>query len=254
MSTNDLARNLPEPRFRRALLVVTPSERERIVTDTLGRQFAATVGLAILDARSDWDSMPIRFSGGDPRPGCLFLQSPFDAGLYVGAEEAHVNFALERHRRFVRLCKILGARRVEVLRVDRLSEQATQQLSGTAGRSGFEVGASAKRVNGEELKRQLTTVDEFQGTPPDFAAARQLLADSGLRDDQEFQGLLELREGANALAQRQYKYTVTRSSKSVLALGASLKIPAYVKVTADYSAELKKVEELQLTVNVEFPR
>jgi hypothetical protein len=71
---------------------------------------------------------------GLDRPNTILVQSPFDPEKYVDAAEAIDQFALEKHTLLSNLCQLLGATKISVTQMERVTNGKVQEFSAEAGR------------------------------------------------------------------------------------------------------------------------
>ena len=183
----------------------------------------------------------------------MYLQDPFRRNIYVEASTANDLFAIQRQRVFVKLCQLLGARSLEVKTVHVTKQEASREVDVGGGR-GVEAKVQYAASTDDQLVQTLRTVNVFHGGVPDLRMALQLLEDSHLEDDHEFRSLVDLMDGPNPLREREYELTVTRSGQQQLSLAASLKVPAYARLSIDYASKLRTRTEYKVRLRIAFGR
>ncbi|MFO0605023.1 MAG: hypothetical protein U0324_17720 [Polyangiales bacterium] len=218
-----------------------------------GRVLARTQGVALLSSNSDPSSEGMRAHGGWFEEGHLYLQSPFRRELYVDAQEAQQVFAAERQAVFLRFCRALGALSIEVLRVSKSSAESARSV-GVGVAKGYEAKAKMTSSQEEQFVSSLRQKDSFAGGRTDLELARSILDEVYLSTDLEFTTLLDLRSGSNPIVEREYDLTVTRSGKQQMDFAASLKVPAFAKLSVDYDTVLRVREEYQARLKIQFDR
>ncbi|WP_448481930.1 hypothetical protein [Pseudoxanthomonas mexicana] len=186
-------------------------------------------------------------------PGNMLVQSPYDLDTYEEATVAPQRFALAKHMYFSTLCMHLGAKEVVVDQVDlrTLSGKSTLDVKGER------LGATAQvKVETEELEKfraQMNLRDEFEGGPADVGAAERLLRRTGLLADPNMRTLIEMRrDGGNQLKARTLVLNLSSEAKSSLNVVGRIKVPAFVKLSAEYERVVKEQHDYTLTVTVRF--
>jgi len=203
----------------------------------------------ITSSETNLEDKGLRIAEGWFEEGHIYLQSPFRNDLYVEATEASNVFAIERQNVFLQLCRALGAHSIEVLHVTRSTIESSQSIGGGVAK-GVEVKAKVTTTQEDEFVRTLRTKDSFNGCAPNIALAQSILDATNLSSDLEFSTLVDLMRGDNPLKEREYELTATRSGRQQLSLGASLKVPAYAKLSVDYSTKLRTREEYQVRLRL----
>lgn len=239
------------PSRRRAIMVLSPTAMQRIRSEPEGMILQRTEGLRLTSIDHDPVDEGLCVRDGFFAAGHLYLLSPFDTRTYVDASGAHEAFALERQHHFLRLCQALGATSLEVVDVRSIATEAEQKV-GVGVEKGVAVKGSVETKRAEQLVRTLRTKHTFPGGAPDLVRAQELLDQTALSTDLEFTALLDLRRGRNPLRSHELDLTVTRSGRQQLKLAASVKVPAYAKLTMDYTTALKQREECQTRLRLRF--
>lgn len=190
---------------------------------------------------------------GLARPGNVLVLSPYDADTYEEAALAPQRFALAKHMYFSTLCMHLGAKEVVVEQI----ELRTRSGKSTLEVKGERMGAGAQGTVGaedlEKFRAQMNLRDEFEGGRADVVAAERLLRSTGLWADANMRTLIEMRrEGANQLKTRKLVLSLSSEAKSNLNVVGRLRIPAFVKLSAEYDRVVKEQQDYTLTVVVKF--
>lgn len=247
-----------DPSSRKAVLVLSQHDIERC-------GYERDAAHALLDHEAYVLTFPLRTHGDPPvalqniidaglaRPGNMLVQSPYDLDSYEEAALAPARFALAKHMYFSTLCMQLGAKEVVVEQID---------LRTRSGKSTLDVkgerleGSAQLRVESEELEKfraQMHLRDEFEGGPADVAAAERLLRRTGLLGDPNMRTLLEMRrDGANQLKTRKLVLSLSSEAKSNLNVVGRLKVPTFVKLSAEYDRVVREQQDYTLTVVVRF--
>lgn len=246
------------PGNRRGILVLQDHDVEKCAYEPGAAQ-------ALLDDEVYVLQVPHRLQGEMPpalqnitaaglaRPGTILVQSPFDTDTYEEAALAPHRFAIAKHMYFSTLCMYLGAKEVVVEQLD----VRTRSGKSTLDVKGERLGASAQATLGSEdlemLRGQMLLRDEFQGGPANIAAAEQLLQRTGLRADPNCRSLLDMRrDGTNQLKTRKLALSLSSEAKSNLSVVARLKVPAFVKLSAEFEQVVREQHDYTLTVVVKF--
>ena len=192
---------------------------------------------------------------GLARPGNVLVQSPYDPDTYVDVSLAPQRYALAKQMYFSLFCMHLGAKEVTVEQIDLRMRSGTTTFHAKA--EGF--GGSAQlSIESEELakfRNQMQLRDEFAGSSPNVAAAEGLLRRTGLLADPSMGNLLEMRrEGANQLMTRKLVLSLSSEAKNNLRVVGRfiVRIPQFVKLSAEYKRVVREEDEYTLTVLVRF--
>ena len=192
-------------------------------------------------------------AAGIGRPGHVLVQSPYDADSYEDATVAVERFAVAKHMYFSTLCMHLGAKEVTVEQIDLKTKHGRTTFDLKAERLGAGAKVDVNLDEYEKLRQQMHLHDEFEGGPPDLAAAEQLLRRTGLWGDTTMRTLLDMRrDGTNRLSSRKLVLALTSEAKSNLNVVARLAIPKFIKLTAEYDRVVKEQHDYTLTVVVRF--
>lgn len=211
-----------------------------------------TPEISVVSAELSPQAAGLAVHGKDLWAGRVYLQSPLELNRYVEAADAESIFALDRQHRYLMLCQILGARSVEVMRVDRIKSSQTDSLKLGASKAGVGANVSASSILEESLERRLKQNAIFIDPCTDLAQARKHIEHYGLTGDLDFYSLVDLRSHQNALGSYDCEYSLTSSSRSVFKLAANLKFPAVLKIDAGYQSELNEETSIQLRSRITF--
>lgn len=249
-----------DPSSRKAVLVLQQHDLEKCAYEPDAAQ-------SLLDEEAHVLQFPVRPQGemssalrniidaGLARPGTILVQSPFDPDVYEEACIAPQRFALAKHMHFSMLCMYLGAKEVSVEQIDLRTRSGKTSIDVKGDRPGAGAQASVK-AEAEELERfcaQMNLLDEFIGGPPDADAAERLLRRTGLWADPNMRTLLEMRrDGANQLRTRKLVLSLSSEARSNLNVVGRMKVPAFVRLSAEYDRVVKEQQDYTLTVVVRF--
>lgn len=237
LSAYDIEKCAYEPDAARALL----DEEAYVLPFPLLKQDKASLALRnIVDA-------------GLARPGHMLVQSPYDVEAYEEAALAPQRFALAKHMYFSTLCMHLGAKEVVVEQIDLHTRSGKTELDVKGERSGGSAQVSVETEKLEQFRAQLNLRDEFEGKTADIEAAERLLRRTGLLADSNMRNLIEMRrDGVNRLKARELVLSLSSESRNNLNVVGRLKVPAFVKLSADYDRVVKEHQDYTLTVVVRF--
>lgn len=184
--------------------------------------------------------------------GQVLLLSPYDDQDYRLAEEAADAFSLQKFAAFIRVCQLLGVRKVGV---KTLEEQTTKQriILDADGRYVAAKGkASLERAAVEEMASKLSWQEEFPGAEPDIVSARELVQKRGLESDTVITSLVDSCADQRNPPKRRV-LTVDLSQEGVRTLNAAARLD--LKLLSG-SVNLKRVAEtsrrFQVTYEVNF--
>lgn len=190
---------------------------------------------------------------GLARPGKILVQSPYDPDTYEDASLAARRFALAKHMYFSTLCMYLGAKEVNVEQIDLRTHRGQISLDLKGGRLGVSAQLTAETEELEKFRAQMHLRDEFAGAPPDLVAAEQLLRRTGLGADPGMRTLLEMRrDGSNRLITRKLILSLSSEARTNLDVVGRLRVPGYVKLSAEYEKIVREQYDYTLTVLVRF--
>lgn len=183
----------------------------------------------------------------------MLIQSPYNPDIYEDAALAPQRYALEKHMHFSTFCKHLGAKEVSVEQVTLQTGNRKWTLDAKGNRLGILAKFKATSEALEMFRAQMTLRDEFAGGPPDIVAAERLLRQRRLLADPNMQTLLEMRrDGPNQLVMRKLDLSLSSEAQKNLNVAGRLKIPAFVKLSAEYDRVVHERYDYTLTVLVRF--
>jgi hypothetical protein len=249
-------RSMPrEPGRRKAIVILEEHEIDRCRYESDGARLLHNPEVQVLTFPGEKPCPLVQDMerAGLFRPGTVLVQNPFDRDSYAEIDEATERFALHKQMLFSEFCRHLGAREVVVDMIEIRTTTGKATFEAKAGRAGVEGGGSVTRDQMNAFRSQISLQDRFEGAEPDVAAAETLLVRSGLASDPTMRSLLELRRpGGNKLASRTLTLNLSTETKRSLAVVGNLKVPAYVKLQADYRRIAHEQREYTLTLRVLF--
>lgn len=247
-----------DPGNRRAVLVLREHDIEKCAYEPGAAQ-------ALLDEEAYVLPFPIRMQGAVPlalrnildggfaRPGNILVQSPYNVDAYEEAALAPERFALAKHMYFSKLCMLLGAKEVVVEQIELRTRSGKSALNVKGERPEGSAQVTVEREELDKFRAQMHLRDQFEGGPADIVAAEQLLRQTGLLADPKMQALVEMRrDHANRLKMRELVLSLSSEAKSNLNVVGRLKVPTFVRLSAEYDRGVKEQHDYTLTAVVRF--
>jgi len=247
-----------DPGRRRAIVVLQQHDIDRCAYEPGAAQ-------ALLDDEAYVLQFPLRAASEMPaalrnivdsglaRPGGMLVQSPYDPDHYEEASLASRRFALAKHTYFSTFCMYLGARSVSVEQVDLRTNTGKTTLDIKGERPVGSAQVTVESSDLENFRAQMHLLDEFTGGSADLGAAERLLRRTGLWSDPNMRTLLEMRrDGTNQLTTRRLVLSLSSEAQSNLNVVGRLKIPAFMKLSAEYDRVVRERHDYTLTVLVKF--
>lgn len=247
-----------DPAQRKVVLVLQQHDLEKC-------SYEPGAAKALLDDEAYVLQFPVRTGDDAPlalrnimdaglaRPGNILVQNPFDPQVYEDAAVASQRFALAKHMLFSAFCRHLGAREVRVEQIELRTRSGKSSLDLKAERAGATGQVTVEQEELERFRAQMSLVDEFAGGSVDAAEAEQLLRRTGLWADSNMRTLLEMRQGgSNELRTRKLVLSLSSEARSNLSVAGRLKVPGFIKLSADYDRVVREQHDYTLTVTVRF--
>lgn len=247
-----------DPSRRRVVLVLTQHDIEKSAYENgaaRALQDEETYVVQFPVAASDDQPLALRniTDSGLATPGRMLVQSPYDPNTYEDASLAAKRFAMDKHMHFSMLCQHLGAKEVLVKQIELKTQTGKSKLDLTAERHGVSAEVGITNEDLDSLRNELSLRQEFHGGSANIDAAEQLLRRTSLLADPGMKTLLELRrDGDNPLKTHEISLSLSSESRKRLEVAARLKIPQFVRLTADYQRVCEEQHEYKLTVVVRF--
>ncbi len=247
-----------DPSSRKAILVLHEHDIEKCTYEPNAAQ-------ALLDEEAYVLPFPLQLHGDAPlalrnivdaglvRPGSMLVQSPYDSDSYEEAALAPQRFALAKHMYFSRLCMHLGAKEVVVEQIDLTTRSGKTSLDVKGERHGVggQVGIRTEEL--EKFRAHMHLRDEFEGGAANIDAADGLLRRTGLVNDLNLRTLIEMRrDNSNPIKSRKLVLNLSSETKNNLNVVGRLKVPAFIKLSAEYDRVMKEQQDYTLTVVVKF--
>ena len=218
----------------------------------LGDDQVAVLRLPLDDAIAKSDSVVADIAKTDlVESRAVLVQSALSDSIYLPADEAPEILAWEKHLNAVRLCQILGAKKVTITQVNISERGEKSALKGGAAK--LKVTGTVERASETETKNKSTDELEhtFPGGKPDHAAAREHILVTGLSKDPHLQALLTMSEGRNKLQSQKIKFSTDSESKKTLAWTAKVSVP-FIEVTGRLEKVMKERRSYEFEFQVEF--
>lgn len=247
-----------DPTNRRAILVLQQHDIEKCSYEPGGAHLSVDKEAYILQ-------FPVESQGKMPvalqnildanlaRPGSWLIQNPFDLDTYEDALLAPQRYALAKHMNFSTFCMHLGAKEVSVEQLDVRTRTGKKTFDLKGDRAGVEAGLTVESEGLEMLRSEMHLRDEFEGGPPDVAAAEGFLRRKGLWADQSMQTLLEMRRNSgNQLVTRKLALSLSNETKNNLNVAVRLGVPGFLNISGKYDRVFTEMYEYTMTVLVRF--
>jgi hypothetical protein len=246
------------PAYRRRLLLVdTGAEYTRMQMNMQTRRVLTTPTLRFVDLDEALVSTdPILQSlcaKGLLQAGTLLIQSLTVPDQYtrlsgIGDQTAEAKVAAT-----VRICQLLGARRVEIQHAEFKSNERTSGKSGdvrvigvvkTSGNSAF----NTVEVGGLRLKAAWT----FQGDKPKVEEASRALAASGLQDE-SLSGMIDFFRTSNWPTGYAFEISTTEEMRRIREFVSDVSVPAAFKGHTELESLKMSESSYEFQLRVEFP-
>jgi hypothetical protein len=253
---NDFATLPSDPSRREVILVLSQVDADRLDMED-SRAIALRSDVSVLDAnaaRNSGDEFTTRLARrGLVRPGITLLQSPYDENQYVELQEAADLFALDKFTAMSVLVQHLGARSLRVSAVEDEKSSERWEANASATKSKIKTQAKSAHNAAEALGRRLQLCDEYPGSTPDVASAREHLRQWRLDHDRELVSLIDARSvAANPLKRRTLSLDLSSESERQLDLVAGLSLPGFLSMKADYKRVVSTAAHYRVEYTIEY--
>ena len=247
-----------DPSRRKAVLVLTEHDIDKCsyepgAGDILVNEEACVIRYPITVEAQLPGALQYIVDNSLARPGTLLVQSPYNRDVYDDATSALQSFSVAKYMIFTKLCQHLGAQEVKVVQIDLRIRTRTQTLDLRAEHpvAGGSIGVESEEL--EKLRAQINIRSKFFGGRADVLGAEKLLKSTGLISDPHMRNLLDLRrEEPNQLFEHELSVSLSSEAKRNLKVAATLKIPSFVNLTADYNKSLREERDFSVTISVRF--
>lgn len=189
---------------------------------------------------------------GLDRPNTILVQSPFDPEKYVDAAEAIDQFALEKHTLLSNFCQLLGAKKISVTQMERVTNGKVQEFSAEAGKLIASGNVQGERTQTDSVSSQINLIDEYPGSEANIEEAELLLRSNRLLGDLNMKSLLQARRASgNPIKRRTLTVNLTTEASKNLKVAGNLNLPES-NFSAEYKSSIKQDKEYKLTIEVLF--
>jgi hypothetical protein len=242
---------------RRLLLVGTNADRARLRLDQETRNLLINRSLHFvnLEEAADSDDPIVRALAYKDllQAGTLLIQSPSAPDQYTRLSEVSDQTAESKLSITVRVCQLLGARRVEIRHAEFRATENTARRTGTAQSPGIAKGSvdatsSTIEVGGLRVR----SVWLFRGGTPQLEDASMALVGSGLRDE-SLQGMIDFFRTPNWPVSHEFEISTTEEMRRILDIVGDLSIPAAFKAHTELESFKASEKSYRFQLWVEFP-
>lgn len=179
----------------------------------------------------------------------MYTQSPYDPDVYSTAEDAVVNFSIQKYNILIQLAKLLGAKKVQL--EDVRAESSQSDMEGRVqGKFRLNLDLRARRSVKRQVKERLRAVCSFPGRAPDIGAAELLLDRCRLNGDMQLRSLVELRRGDNAASMVNFSFSHSSSSNGVF--DAAIRVSGALGKLNIAGASAQVTRKWQRQISVDF--
>lgn len=247
---------LPDNPYKRELiLVLTQTDVERLEYEPEGHKIWTNDAVSVLSASSDADNPLVRQlrSANLVRPGKVLLRSPYHQDQYEELDVVTERFPLDKYMLFSSLCQLLGAKRVKVNQVEDASEKVILKADADGTYKGVGAELEATNERHKRLERGLTLSNQFSGGKASPKEATDFLKDYGLWHDNGMKYLVDMRKRENnPLEKYELVINLSQETQNKLDIAASLNVPVFLGIDADFSKYQESTYQYEVTIEVEF--
>lgn len=242
------------PKKRRAILVISPHELERLEYTPTGNELLLNEQVYLLVPSDEaTSSLEERLdSSGLLEQGTLLIQSPYDTSDYASLDKSSSTFALAKYLHFTTLCGLLGAREVTIEQIEVKTTKGKQVFKGSLGSAYVGGNAQGESKIIEEIRNNIKINSKFGGGEPNLEEAEAHLRKYQLLNDISMKSLIDQRRGNNPIKSRELTVSLSEESKKNLRVLSDIKVPVYADIQAQIEQVKKEAYEFTLTVRVEF--
>lgn len=249
-------RGIPDdPSRRRLIVVLDETGYERLDYDDAASALARRQEIAIMKWPADVDdALATRLQRqGVASPGSVLIQSPYRHDEYVAEANAPDAFALEKAAIFVRLCQLLGAKKVSVEVLEDERNRRKTRTTAQAGKGPVKVSGELELESFDNVASNISWIDTYEGCEPDALRASALLRAHNLDHDPTLRSLVEACEdGSNRQKTRTLTIDLSRDSNQLLKIAAGLEIPTVLSAGGRFERESVSKSRYRATYNVSF--
>jgi len=249
-----MALNEVPPKKRKAILVISPHELDRLGYTPGGSELLLSEQVHLLvPSYVITDDLEERLdSSGFLEPGNLLIQSPYNNSDYVILSKASSIFALTKYLHFTTLCKLLGAREVTVEQIEVRTLTGKQIFKGSVNSLYADGSIEAVNRTFEEIRNDIKLKSTFGGDDPNLEEAEAHLRQYQLLNDISMKSLIDQRKGRNPIKSREITLNLSEESKRNLQIVGNIKFPVYANLQAQIEKVRQEVYEFTLMIKVEF--
>lgn len=249
-----MALNEVPPKKRKAILVISPHELDRLEYTPEGSDLLLSeqVHLLVPSYVTTNDLEEKLDSSGLLEPGNLLIQSPYNSSDYVVLDKAYSTFSLTKYLHFTTLCGLLGAREVTVEQIEVKTLTGKQVFKGSVDSLYADGNIEAVNRTFEEIRKKIKLQSKFDGGDPALEEAEAHLHQYQLLSDITMRSLIDQRKGRNPIKSRELTLSLSEESKRNLQVVGDIKVPVYANLQAQIEKVRKEVYEFTLTIRVEF--
>jgi hypothetical protein len=245
------------PAFRRRLLLVgTRADYARFRLDQETRRLLANPALRFVEmeeAMQSQDSLLTELARKNLlQAGALLIQSVMAPDLYTRLSRVNDQTAESKLSVTVKVCQLLGARRVEVRHAELVSSaNASKRVisgqSAAIGKGSVDVSASTIEVGGLRIRSAWS----FHGGPPDPAEAEQALLNSGLQDA-TLEEMIDFFRSSNWPISHQFAISTSAEMQRVREVVSDFSVPATFKAHTELESFKAAQSSFEFELWVEF--
>jgi hypothetical protein len=239
------------------IFILNNAEIRRLEYDTSGgRNLLSNDNILFLSIDDNKPSRLIKklVSGGLYTKGNILAKSPYGADKYEEITNANYAFAVEKYMYFSLFCNLLGAKKVTVQRLDKVSKSGTKSLDLIALISGHSPQISTKDTDLANLQYQIQIEDSFLGSKPALPQAQSFLVKNNLLGDTTMLSLLEIRkQTGNPIKSKKLSLNLSNETKRIFEIVGKIKIPTYLsEFSVRFNSTIHNSVEYMLTLEVKF--
>jgi hypothetical protein len=246
------------PAYRRLLLLVdTSAEYTRMRMNQETRRMLATPSLHFVDLQdalaSDDRLLQSLAAKGLLQAGAMLIQSLTVPDQYTRLSAIGDQTAESKVNVTVRICQLLGARRVEILHAQFTSQEKSSAKAAdirpgvvkTSGNAAF----STVEVGGLRLKASWT----FQGAKPNVDDADRALERSGLQDE-SLRGMVDFFRTTNWPTSYEFEISTSEEMQRIRKIVSDVSVPATFKGHTELESLRISRSSYEFRLQVEFPK
>jgi hypothetical protein len=218
-----------DPRGRRIIVPLSAADRLRANDDRALRVLLSSQNVAVIALPVSEETL-----GDDPvlraldraeqlKRNAVLIQNPLSPDGYFDVQNAPEMLAREKYLLAVQLCQHLGATQVDMRQLERTTSSGSTVWNVAAAHGPAVARGAIETTDVSQLVRDLHISHRFAGGAPDGDAAKRLLSDAGLSQDQYLRRLVEMRIAPNPLLRQQIKVNTRTETERMRAwLGQAL--------------------------------